>query len=128
MIRRPPRSTRTDTLFPYTTLFRSALSGVGRHRNHAPTLDTDCGQSTPVTHTLVHSRLACAALRYCQWAGDVPTTHWRSVAGNAVRLHRPPPSLPDQPWRLLDACSSAAHSPELIRRADAPFGRHRLQP
>src|SRR3546814_12425546 len=25
MIRRPPRSTRTDTLFPYTTLFRSAF-------------------------------------------------------------------------------------------------------
>src|SRR3546814_14781120 len=25
MIRRPPRSTRTDTLFPYTTLFRSCL-------------------------------------------------------------------------------------------------------
>src|SRR3546814_5017468 len=29
MILRPPRSTRTDTLFPYTTLFRSALLGVG---------------------------------------------------------------------------------------------------
>src|SRR3546814_15393440 len=27
MIRRPPRSTRTDTLFPYTTLFRSRLRG-----------------------------------------------------------------------------------------------------
>src|SRR3546814_2350819 len=26
MIRRPPRSTRTDTLFPYTTLFRSRLA------------------------------------------------------------------------------------------------------
>src|SRR3546814_17721122 len=26
MIRRPPRSTRTDTLFPYTTLFRSLIS------------------------------------------------------------------------------------------------------
>src|SRR3546814_1065452 len=26
MIRRPPRSTRTDTLFPYTTLFRSLLA------------------------------------------------------------------------------------------------------
>src|SRR3546814_16389897 len=26
MIRRPPRSTRTDTLFPYTTLFRSQLT------------------------------------------------------------------------------------------------------
>src|SRR3546814_17773478 len=29
MIRRPPRSTRTDTLFPYTTLFRSADTGIG---------------------------------------------------------------------------------------------------
>src|SRR3546814_14404012 len=28
MIRRPPRSTRTDTLFPYTTLFRSAHGGI----------------------------------------------------------------------------------------------------
>src|SRR3546814_14461234 len=27
MIRRPPRSTRTDTLFPYTTLFRSGYTG-----------------------------------------------------------------------------------------------------
>src|SRR3546814_9004512 len=35
MIRRPPRSTRTDTLFPYTTLFRSGLAvglGPGRER------------------------------------------------------------------------------------------------
>src|SRR3546814_17133848 len=31
MIRRPPRSTRTDTLFPYTTLFRS-LDGVAGGR------------------------------------------------------------------------------------------------
>src|SRR3546814_1054234 len=29
MIRRPPRSTRTDTLFPYTTLFRSPQAGEG---------------------------------------------------------------------------------------------------
>src|SRR3546814_3948237 len=29
MIRRPPRSTRTDTLFPYTTLFRSEVSDHG---------------------------------------------------------------------------------------------------
>src|SRR3546814_3274425 len=28
MIRRPPRSTRTDTLFPYTTLFRSGWRGM----------------------------------------------------------------------------------------------------
>src|SRR3546814_6541132 len=36
MIRRPPRSTRTDTLFPYTTLFRSTghgdeIAGTGRN-------------------------------------------------------------------------------------------------
>src|SRR3546814_10715220 len=30
MIRRPPRSTRTDTLFPYTTLFRSCRPSCGR--------------------------------------------------------------------------------------------------
>src|SRR3546814_3202897 len=32
MIRRPPRSTRTDTLFPYTTLFRSVDGRGQRHR------------------------------------------------------------------------------------------------
>src|SRR3546814_3207646 len=33
MIRRPPRSTRTDTLFPYTTLFRS-IEGSSAQRGH----------------------------------------------------------------------------------------------
>src|SRR3546814_20920765 len=32
MIRRPPRSTRTDTLFPYTTLFRSYVCDLGISR------------------------------------------------------------------------------------------------
>src|SRR3546814_5455338 len=38
MIRRPPRSTRTDTLFPYTTLFRSRPSngGSGRSKKKEP--------------------------------------------------------------------------------------------
>src|SRR3546814_1571595 len=51
MIRRPPRSTRTDTLFPYTTLFRSDAGCVLRlhefdgdpedgYREHAPALHT----------------------------------------------------------------------------------------
>src|SRR3546814_18537742 len=40
MIRRPPRSTRTDTLLPYTTLFRS----LGEHRmRHRLELDEDFG-------------------------------------------------------------------------------------
>src|SRR3546814_12162437 len=39
MIRRPPRSTRTDTLFPYTTLFRSPMqSEVGQNMITDPVL------------------------------------------------------------------------------------------
>src|SRR3546814_10202305 len=41
MIRRPPRSTRTDTLFPYTTLFRS----LAHYANQAPALDHTDGIS-----------------------------------------------------------------------------------
>src|SRR3546814_11491484 len=36
MIRRPPRSTRTDTLFPYTTLFRSPRQFVRRRDRRSP--------------------------------------------------------------------------------------------
>src|SRR3546814_6313153 len=41
MIRRPPRSTRTDTLFPYTTLFRSHIElacDIFDHRHRQPAL------------------------------------------------------------------------------------------
>src|SRR3546814_4827845 len=41
MIRRPPRSTRTDTLFPYTTLFRSDAE------RHARCLHLDHGNLVP---------------------------------------------------------------------------------
>src|SRR3546814_9586568 len=41
MIRRPPRSTRTDTLFPYTTLFRSALLLNPRNHPHVAYLAQD---------------------------------------------------------------------------------------
>src|SRR3546814_5356602 len=66
MIRRPPRSTRTDTLFPYTTLFLSAggtaliVGGVGEdERRRVKALVTRCssGQSlveTLASHLLLH--------------------------------------------------------------------------
>src|SRR3546814_8796286 len=44
MIRRPPRSTRTDTLFPYTTLFRSP---VGRRGAKAPRQDRERPPDAP---------------------------------------------------------------------------------
>src|SRR3546814_16852938 len=67
MIRRPPRSTRTDTLFPYTTLFRSRRSFLGVHlvaicRNnmaapamldHRPT--ATAGQQTPASLSATHA-------------------------------------------------------------------------
>src|SRR3546814_17482019 len=53
MIRRPPRSTRTDTLFPYTTLFRSRrcqdLPG-----QHLFGYVDDAGEAHPVTSTDVN--------------------------------------------------------------------------
>src|SRR3546814_13650767 len=45
MIRRPPRSTRTDTLFPYTTLFRSSWT---------PTGSSSCHQEEPSDGGLDH--------------------------------------------------------------------------
>src|SRR3546814_11979414 len=46
MIRRPPRSTRTDTLFPYTTLFRSpqGLHGPARYTRLQPRGGFDQGR------------------------------------------------------------------------------------
>src|SRR3546814_20704833 len=43
MIRRPPRSTRTDTLFPYTTLFRSIFDNFSQH----PTKSNDKAARDP---------------------------------------------------------------------------------
>src|SRR3546814_8362475 len=40
MIRRPPRSTRTDTLFPYTTLFRSRSTPPSPMRSSSGTCDS----------------------------------------------------------------------------------------
>src|SRR3546814_7721502 len=79
MIRRPPRSTRTDTLFPYTTLFRSrrfSAFGSGEHaktvrqRNHRPhdrhilpVRAVDAPDEGPIDLDLAERRLAQIAQR-----------------------------------------------------------------
>src|SRR3546814_12361472 len=45
MIRRPPISTRTDTLFPYTTLFRSRRRGVAARPPRRPAVQGRAGHS-----------------------------------------------------------------------------------
>src|SRR3546814_4424612 len=62
MIRRPPRSTRTDTLFPYTTLFRSADDRFAVNIHSPGLIDDDartgaCGSTQPVRQ---QGRLATA--------------------------------------------------------------------
>src|SRR3546814_5228673 len=57
MIRRPPRSTRTDTLFPYTTLFRSDF----RPESSFPTWRSILGQTLGCSWTLPRSPLAIDA-------------------------------------------------------------------
>src|SRR3546814_12633416 len=61
MIRRPPRSTRTDTLFPYTTLFRSDRQTIAR-------------MLLERVEVLVLGETEHAELT-CHWSGGVVTKH-----------------------------------------------------
>src|SRR3546814_3185094 len=67
MIRRPPRSTRTDTLFPYTTLFRSH----GSFRSAAAALDIS--QSTVTRRVQLLERRLGVALFERSRSGARPT-------------------------------------------------------
>src|SRR3546814_2306618 len=85
MIRRPPRSTRTDTLFPYTTLFRSRqrsaqlgrLALVGVHVDHhvahirvraqVLSVDVDAVPAEDLVHLRQHARHG----RLPAWPGRV---------------------------------------------------------
>src|SRR3546814_16173217 len=51
MIRRPPRSTRTDTLFPYTTRFRSERSGRSACRSGGLNMDFNTDVPSTVIDT-----------------------------------------------------------------------------
>src|SRR3546814_20044484 len=101
MIRRPPRSTRTDTLFPYTTLFRSHA----RHRFvEQQQLWTGCE---------AHRQLELTALAVAQVActdiGAVTETSgferfFRSAARLGARQHGSP-----QPERVLARAEGGKH-------------------
>src|SRR3546814_1304626 len=99
MIRRPPRSTRTDTLFPYTTLFRSP-----RHRRSLGGIREQ--QRDLALRRGVHPRA-----RPCRAAGDAQLARqWRRrIAGPAAvrRLFR------HQRNRALAQKRSEEHTSEL---------------
>src|SRR3546814_8116164 len=79
MIRRPPRSTRTDTLFPYTTLFRSTSWRSGWAKN-GPITTSTCRS---MGRRSEHARRACAATA----AGSAPPVVTRTLrpSGAAAR-------------------------------------------
>src|SRR3546814_15077725 len=88
MIRRPPRSTRTDTLFPYTTLFRShgAAHGAAGHRadddqlhaDHHRALDPASGAGAPADTAQSGADRAVAVPELLRdGAGDQPDEHDR---------------------------------------------------
>src|SRR3546814_17450975 len=64
MIRRPPRSTRTDTLFPYTTLFRSVTIGRDVIGNGGSAADAAVAMYFAMTVTLP-SRVGVAGGGVC---------------------------------------------------------------
>src|SRR3546814_4146118 len=90
MIRRPPRSTRTDTPFPYTTLFRSAILA---RRQSKPVLVVDADLEAPGLSylfresrpealvsledivALAHSEVDQNFSRTVQWAAERLSTH-----------------------------------------------------
>src|SRR3546814_9031022 len=87
MIRRPPKSTRTDTLFPYTTLFRSSnnlKAGCGGSWR----LFNDVGQKVAQAITLIICQLVdrVGKLHYAVNPALCPWIRCATLA--AIRLHR----------------------------------------
>src|SRR3546814_8512740 len=68
MIRRPPRSTRTDTLFPYTTLFRSL--GAGGNVGHLAACLVELDAAVRVMRGQPPHRLRVALDRDAERRGD----------------------------------------------------------
>src|SRR3546814_18627918 len=109
MIRRPPRSTRTDTLFPYTTLFRSLSTTLvipcarARPQTCCKSTISSVGLAgVPKKQTLALGRLAFsqASLSRPSTPVDsipkrghsVPTSHRNDPTAHFAATPRPPPA------------------------------------
>src|SRR3546814_16832656 len=101
MIRRPPRSTRTDTLFPYTTLFRSGLYHYAARLGHVARDRSGVQPQVAVRLQLGPGRL-----------------FWRP---RAFELIVDPPHVNDH-------CRRPAHSLSATDRADLDTARHHVHP
>src|SRR3546814_5570434 len=79
MIRRPPRSTRTDTLFPYTTLFRSLAAGNPRGGRCAMGVAAHTAVARLQPAAIAHDRAAPGARRGVQPRSEEHTSELQSL-------------------------------------------------
>src|SRR3546814_9226358 len=77
MLPRPPRSTRTDTLFPYTTLFRSWRNPVCYHAPHSQRSDSP---SAPSQEHNADRRRSAERRRQCPTTASPQETGWMPSA------------------------------------------------
>src|SRR3546814_3684312 len=80
MIRRPPRSTRTDTLFPYTTLFRSGRVTAARSFREARGMRRGCGEGC-CRRSSVHELCQNARIKAMLLGKDADGEGFGGVAG-----------------------------------------------
>src|SRR3546814_15900890 len=94
MIRRPPRSTRTDTLFPYTTLFRSrGARADGRERLRQEHAGEDAERCSP-PRPRQHHRRRLDAIVLLLTGRRAPPRHRHAVPGGAGSAQPPGPRHP----------------------------------
>src|SRR3546814_13669578 len=131
MIRRPPRSTRTDTLFPYTTLFRSfnfgrvvATTSTG---GEGPSNDDYASLVAPSTRYSALARMSYELSDAVTWSADV--LYSRTFSDSAFL---PDPSRGNLliqrdnaflPQVITDHMVAAVHAVYTFRRRTHPFSR-----
>src|SRR3546814_20838452 len=88
MIRRPPRSTRTDTLFPYTTLFRSVTPAAYARKLRSDRLEAALTDGARVTDAIYNAGYNAPSRAYADAAhrmGMTPSA-WKN-GGDGVAIH-----------------------------------------
>src|SRR5881296_4783014 len=112
MIRRPPRSTRCCTLFPYTTLFRSALARAGislagvAYDSMVASFVLDPGNRSHAINDLAREHLSV----------ELPTTASLLGRGKGGGTERTFPQVPP-----ADAARVSAAQAEMVLRLEATF-------
>src|SRR3546814_17508154 len=121
MIRRPPRSTRTDTLFPYTTLFRSYHGGCSllafttRRSDHIFSFSPQ--ESAHKADSLEHANYSSLLLQGAKFASTVeirsPGPSARTSSGFALSAQN---SMPDQVFSGVGWSSALRSLPGFLLR------------